>query len=43
MIKTIEVLFYKGFKYGKIELEPYNIRGMLLVLTVFVVSDMIRR
>ncbi len=25
MIKTIEVLFYKGFKYGKVELEPYNI------------------
>jgi len=25
MIKTIEVLFYKGFKHAKVELEPYNI------------------
>lgn len=25
MIKTIEVLFYKGFKHAKAELEPYNI------------------
>ncbi len=25
MIKTIEVLFYKGFKYSRIELQHYNI------------------
>ena len=25
MIKTIEVFFYKGFKYNQIELQNYNI------------------